>query len=65
MHYFDDIFNNATLVTPAQAEKVYNSLFLVVVYMIPLCVIIVTYANILSKIWRNNAKGNSENVVVS
>ena len=64
MNYFDNIFNNATLVTPTQAEKIYNSLFLVVVYVVPLLVIIVTYANIILKVFRK-AKGDSRPVVVS
>ena len=63
MNYFDNIFNNATMVTPNQAEKIYNSLFLVVVYVVPLLVIIVTYANIILKVFRK-AKGDSRPVVV-
>ena len=64
MNYFDGIFNNSTVLTPPQAEKIYNSLFLVVVYMVPLCVIIVTYANILNKIFRS-ASGDTRPAVVS
>lgn len=63
MNYFDDIFNNATMLNPAQAAKIYNSLFLVVVYMVPLLVIIFTYANILLKIFRKNS-GDSRPVLV-
>lgn len=64
MGYFDDIFNNSTIVNPQQAEKIYNSLFLVVVYMVPLCVIIITYANILNKIFRRSAGDDSRPAVV-
>ena len=68
MNYFDDVFSkNATetFVTSEQAEKMYSMLFLVVVYVIPLSVIIITYANILNKIFRNTSSGDSRHVVVS
>lgn len=44
MQYFDNI----------HAEKIYNSLFLVVVYVVPLLVIVVTYANIILKVFRKS-----------
>ena len=44
MQYFDNIL----------LEKIYNSLFLVVVYVVPLLVIVVTYANIILKIFRKS-----------
>lgn len=65
MKYFDDIgLNNGTLISPNQAEKIYNSLFLMVVYTVPLCVIIVTYANILNKIFKKS-RGDFRPVLVS
>ena len=66
MNYFDAIFNNSTILDSKQAEKIYNSLFLMVVYMVPLCVIIITYANILNKIFRSaKGDGSRQTVVVS
>ena len=50
--YFENIFNNETIITPIQAEKIYNSFFLLVVYVIPLLVIVVTYMKILCKMLR-------------
>ena len=44
IQYFDNIL----------LEKIYNSLFLVVVYVVPLLVIVVTYANIILKIFRKS-----------
>ena len=44
MQYFDNI----------NVEKIYNSLFLVVVYVVPLLVIVVTYANIILKVFRKS-----------
>ena len=64
MQYFEGIFNGTEVLTPAQAEKIYNSLFLVVVYVVPLMVIVVTYANIILKIFRKS-KGDNRPVVVS
>ena len=64
MDYFNNIFNNATILTPMQAEKIYSSLFLVVVYVVPLLVIIVTYANIILKVFRKT-KGDNRPIVVS
>jgi gonadotropin-releasing hormone receptor len=40
--------------SPETMEKIYNSIFLVFVYMVPLSVIIVTYANIIAKIYRKS-----------
>ena len=40
------------IISPVTAEKLYSSLFLFAVYIVPLSVIIVTYANILNKLYR-------------
>ena len=63
MKYFDDFLNNGTMISPNQAEKIYNSLFLMVVYTVPLCVIIITYANILNKIFKKS-RGDLRPVLV-
>ena len=52
MGYFEDIFDNSTtIISPIQAETIYNSFFLLFVYMVPLVFIVVTYATILYKIF--------------
>ncbi len=45
---------------PDDLERVYSSIFLVAVYMVPLLVIVVTYANILRKIVRKRRGSASE-----
>ena len=44
---------------PDDMEKIYSSIFLVAVYMVPLSVIVVTYANILAKIVRKRRQSSS------
>ncbi len=45
---------------PEDLERVYSSIFLVAVYMVPLLVIVVTYANILAKIIRKRKASSSD-----
>lgn len=50
----DSSFATVFDLSPETMEKIYNSIFLVFVYMVPLSVIIVTYANIIAKIYRKS-----------
>ena len=43
------------IMSPMIAEKLYSSLFLFAVYMVPLSVIVVTYVNILNKLYRKSS----------
>ena len=54
MNFFDEVIVNGTdsMLTPVIAERIYNSIFLVAVYMVPLLVIVITYANILHKLFK-------------
>ena len=65
MHFFDNVLvnNKTSLLTPIVAERIYNSLFLVAVYMVPLLVIIVTYANILSKLFRKSRQDHQNMIL--
>ena len=63
-------------ISPTTAENLYSSLFLFAVYMLPLSVIIVTYGNILNKLYRkpsinrqfpdaHNHHGNTTHITTS
>ena len=43
------------IMSPMIAEKLYSSLFLFAVYMVPLSVIVITYVNILNKLYRKSS----------
>ena len=58
MGYFEEIFDNTTIISPSQAETIYSSFFLLFVYMVPLVFIVVTYATILYKIFMRSKKDN-------
>ena len=59
MGYFEDIFDNSTtIISPIQAETIYNSFFLLFVYAVPLVFIVVTYATILYKIFMRSKNDN-------
>lgn len=45
--------------SPETVEKIYNSLFLFAVYVVPLAVIIITYANILAKLFRKGRENSN------
>ena len=64
MGYFENVFNNNTIMTHQQAQNIHNSFFLVVVYMVPLGVIIATYAAILWKMFKSSKSNTGESVTV-
>lgn len=52
-------------ITPAVVEKLYSCIFLAAVYMFPLLVIIITYANILLKIIRKKKEGTNNSASIN
>lgn len=56
--FYEEIFDNTTIISPSQAETIYSSFFLLFVYAVPLVFIVVTYATILYKIFMRSKKDN-------
>ena len=56
--FYEEIFDNTTIISPSQAETIYSSFFLLFVYAVPLVFIVVTYATILYKIFMRSKNDN-------
>ena len=56
LKFYEEIFDNTTIISPSQAETIYSSFFLLFVYAVPLVFIVVTYATILYKIFMRSKK---------